>query len=171
MLSSTQLSELWTRHSAALLLVAKGHCASVVPGLAEDCVQEAFVKLATQTPIPSSPIAWLMTCIRTTAIDAIRCQQRRVRRENAVAAASRFWFETNASSSEEDVAQLQVALKQLDHETRDIVIGYLWNEMTFRQLADVVDLSPATVHRRYERGLAQLKQLMTSSHPTEAEVV
>lgn len=171
MLSSCELAELWTRHSAALLLVARGHCASVISGFAEDCVQEAFIKLATQSPVPDSPVAWLMTCVRTTAIDAIRSQQRRIRRENEVASAGPFWFEADASSTEDNVEQLQVALKQLDHQTRDIVIGYLWNQMTFRQLADVVDLSPATVHRRYEQGLAELKQLMTSSQPTEAEVV
>lgn len=168
-LSSTELSELWTRHSAALLLVARGHCATVVSGLAEDCVQDAFVKLATQSPIPDSPVAWLMTCVRTTAIDAIRSQQRRVRRETSVASANSFWFEVEQASSDEEVAQLQTALKQLDRETRDIVIGYLWNDMTFRQLADVVELSPATVHRRYEQGLAQLKQLLTTSQPAEAE--
>lgn len=171
MLSSTELSELWTRHSAALLLVARGHCASVIPGLAEDCVQEAFIKLATQSPVPDSPVAWLMTCVRTTAIDTIRSQQRRVRREKSVASSSSFWFEVDDASTGEDVAQLQESLKQLDQETRDIVIGYLWNDMTFRQLADVVDLSPATVHRRYEQGLAELKQLMTTSQPTEAKVV
>lgn len=169
MLSSTELSELWTRHSAALLLVAKGHCASIVPGFAEDCVQEAFIKLATQTPAPVTPVAWLMTCVRTTSFDAIRSHQRRTRRENVVATQSAAWFESNPFSSHDDSVQLQNALQQLDRETRDIVIGHLWNQMTFRQLADVIDLSSATVHRRYEQGLEKLRQLMTSSQPAEAE--
>lgn len=169
MLSSTELSELWKKHSAALLLVAKGHCACVVPGLAEDCVQEAFIKLATQNPIPDSAVAWLMTCVRTTAIDAIRSHKRRTRRETQVATQATAWFQPNSFASADDRVELQNALQQLDSETRDIVIGHLWNELTFRQLAEVIDLSPATVHRRYEQGLTQLRQLMTPSHPTEAE--
>ncbi|MEP3481213.1 MAG: sigma-70 family RNA polymerase sigma factor [Fuerstiella sp.] len=169
MLSSTELSELWTKHSAALLLVAKGHCASVFPGLAEDCVQDAFIKLANQTPAPDSAVAWLMKCVRTTSIDAIRAHQRRTLRETEAAGESANWFESSSLASRDDAAELQQALLQLDRETRDIVIGHLWNEMTFRQLANVIDLSSATIHRRYEQGLQQLKQLMTSSHPTEAE--
>lgn len=169
MLSSTELSELWTKHSAALLLVAKGHCASVIPGLAEDCVQDAFIKLASQTPPPKCAVAWLMTCVRTTSIDAIRSYKRRQRRETVVAAESPLWFDTPSGTYPDDTIELQNALQQLDSETRDIVIGHLWNEMTFRQLANVIELSSATIHRRYEQGLEQLKQLMTSSHPTEAE--
>lgn len=170
-LSSTELSELWTKHSAALLLVAKGHCASVVPGLAEDCVQDAFIKLAVQTPAPDSAVAWLMTCVRTTSIDAIRSHKRRTRRENIAAKQAAAWFEPSVLLCRDDTVELQTALQQLDSETRDIVIGHLWNDMTFRQLANVIDLSSATIHRRYEQGLQQLKQLMTSSHPTEAESV
>lgn len=169
MLSSTELSELWKKHSAALLLVAKGHCACVVPGLAEDCVQEAFIKLATQNPIPDSAVAWLMTCVRTTAIDAIRSHKRRTRRETEAAAESANWFEPPPLSSRDDTVELQKALQRLDSETRDIVIGHLWNDMTFRQLADVIDLSSATIHRRYEQGLEELRQLMTSPQPTKAE--
>ena len=168
MLSSKELAELWKSHSAALLLIARGHCGAIANGAAEDCVQEAFVRLATQDPEPRDPAGWLVTSVRNAAIDAIRSQQRRIRREQAVAADSPQWLEpigagSSASSMSPDQVttdELQQALRQLDDVTRDIVVSHLWNEMTFRQIAEVFELSPATAHRKYEAGIAQLRKIM-----------
>lgn len=169
MLSSVQLSELWNRHSAALLLVARGHCGSVLPAFAEDCVQEAFVRLAGLQDAPDSAAGWLMICVRNSAIDAVRSQLRRTKREAAVAGSRPRWFQPNHDAVDSEHLRLQATLCQLDQETRDIVIGHLWNDMTFRQLAEVVGLSAATVHRRYEDGIEQMRNLMTESNPSEVE--
>ena len=58
MLSSKELAGLWKSHSAPLLLIARGHCGAIANGAAEDCVQEAFVRLATQDPEPRDPAGW-----------------------------------------------------------------------------------------------------------------
>jgi len=92
-LPSSQLSELWNRHSAALLLVARGHCGNVLPEFAADCVQEVFVRLASLAALPECPAAWLMICVRNSAIDAVRSQQRRTKREQAVAKSKPQWFQ------------------------------------------------------------------------------
>lgn len=169
MLSPKKLSELWNRHSAALLLVARGHCGSVLPAFAEDCVQEAFVRLAALKKDPESAAGWLMICVRNSAIDAVRSQLRRTKREAAVAKCKPRWFQPNSDVVDSDHTQLQRTLSQLDQETRDIVIGHLWNDMTFRQLAEVVGLSSATVHRRYEDGIEQMRNLMTEPTPSNVE--
>lgn len=169
MLSSTQLSELWNRHSAALLLVARGHCGSVLPAFAEDCVQEAFLRLAALQQAPDCAAAWLMICVRNSAIDAVRAQHRRTKREAAVAESRPQWFQPNSDAADTEHLLLQQTLSQLDQETRDIVIGHLWNDMTFRQLAEVVGLSSATVHRRYEDGIEQMRNLMTESNRSNVE--
>lgn len=171
MLSSKQLSELWNRHSAALLLVARGHCGAVLPSFAEDCVQEAFVRLAALKKDPDSAAGWLMICVRNSAIDAVRSQLRRTKREAAAAESKPQWFQPHRESTGEDHVRLQQTLNQLDQQTRDIVIGHLWNDMTFRQLAEVVELSSATVHRRYEDGIEQMRNLMTDSNPSKVEAV
>ncbi|MCA9063447.1 MAG: sigma-70 family RNA polymerase sigma factor [Planctomycetaceae bacterium] len=168
-ISPQQLHDLWTRHSAALLLLARGHCGADSGGMAEDCVQEAFVRLATQSPPPDHPRAWLLTVVRNAAIDAVRKLRTRRSHEIQVGAgpeeSQHSWFTADESSDGRRLCPMDVqeALKHLDDTTRDVVIAHLWNEMTFRQIAQAFDLSRATAHRIYESGIRKLKALLTST--------
>jgi RNA polymerase sigma factor (sigma-70 family) len=169
-LSSEQLRLLWQRHAAALLLVARGHCSGFGATAAEDCVQKAFVRLATQEPQPHEPAGWLMRTVRNAAIDVVRSQQRRRSREEKAVENRPAWLEPiDPSTFDSPSAQeLTVSLEKLDAVTRDIIIGHVWNNLTFRQIADAMDLSPATAHRRYDAGLKHLKHLLSSDPETAA---
>ena len=163
MLTSTELSQLWRDHAAALLLLARSRCGKSASDIAEDCVQEAFIRLATREPVPDDPAAWLMTVVRNVTIDAIRSQQRRSHREAAAIAGHPAWLEpvdvlATHTPSADDIEQ---TLKQLDDDVRDVVVAHVWNKMTFRQIADAFELSPAKAHRMYSAGIEQLKYLMT----------
>ncbi|MCA9008929.1 MAG: sigma-70 family RNA polymerase sigma factor [Planctomycetaceae bacterium] len=170
MLSSAELSRLWDTHAAALLLMARGRCGRVAGTEAEDCVQEAFIRLATQDPVPNDPAAWLMRVVCNAAIDAIRMQHRRVHREAQASNARPAWLQPadgttlDAPSSDE----IQRALLLLDDVTRDIVVAHLWNDMTFRQIAEVFDISSATAHRKYEAGIAALRSVMKTRTESNA---
>ena len=163
MLSSAELSRLWERHSAALLLMARGRCGGT-GGDADDCVQEAFIKLATQSPVPDDPVAWLSRVVRNAAIDAIRSNQRRANREAEASAQRPEWLEPVDSSALDNPSphEIQQALGALDDVTRDIVVAHIWNQMTFRQIAEAFDLSPATTHRKYEAGIEALRNVMST---------
>jgi len=167
-LSSDELSALWRQHAAALRLIARGRCGTIIDGAADDCVQEAFVRLAAAEPPPREPASWLLTAVRNAAIDALRSQRSRVRREQAVAADRPQWLEPvdTASLDQPSADDVQIALQQLDDTTRDIVIAHLWNDMTFREIADAINLSAATAHRRYEAGIGQLRKLMSTAATT-----
>ncbi len=144
-------------------MIARGHCRQIVGGVAEDCVQEAFIRLARQESVIKSPSAWLMKAVRNAAIDAVRTEQRRTSREQAVAREQPQWLAPVESSETADHStdDIQRALEQLEDTTRDIVIAHLWNNMTFRQIAESLEASHATVHRKYETGLQRIRQLMT----------
>ncbi|MEQ9407069.1 MAG: sigma-70 family RNA polymerase sigma factor [Fuerstiella sp.] len=163
MLSSKELSGLWRKHAAALLLMARGHCRGIDSGLADDCVQEAFIRLAGQTPQPDDPAAWLTRVVRNAAIDAIRTHQRRTSRERIAARERPTWLQPVNPSDTEHLSPVEVqqALQQLDDMTRDIIVARIWNDMTFRQIAAAFDLSHATCQRRYETGIQQLRTIIT----------
>lgn len=168
MLSSEELSLLWQQHAPALLLIARGYCRSA-NGVAEDCVQEAFIRLARQEPQPNIPSAWLLTTVRNAAIDAVRSHQRRTQREQIVAGDRPLWFEPvdTLNLDSPSTERIQNALQELDDSTRDIVVAHLWNNMTFRQIASAFDLSAATAHRKYENGIEQLRAKMTADTASE----
>lgn len=161
LLSSAELSRLWKKHSGALLLIARGHCGRTGND-SDDCVQEAFVKLATQNPIPDDPVAWLARVVRNSAIDAIRSNQRRVNREAEAMAQRPVWLEPVDPSALDNPSpsEIQDALKILDDVARDIVVAHIWNQMTFRQIAEAFGLPAATTHRKYEAGIEALRNFM-----------
>src|SRR6267378_4197513 len=82
-----QLSRLVDEHAAALVLYARSWCAAP-----EDVVQEAFVKLAAQRPLPDNLVAWLYRVVRNGAISAARGERRRRHHETVAAAQAPVWF-------------------------------------------------------------------------------
>ena len=149
--------------------MARGRC-SGAGGDADDCVQEAFIRLATQNPIPDDPVAWLARVVRNAAIDAIRSNQRRTDREAEAMAQRPAWLKPVDSSALDNPSphEIQQALAALQDVTRDIVVAHIWNQMTFRQIAEAFDLSPATTHRKYEAGIEALRKLMTNQQETNS---
>src|SRR5438094_58611 len=69
------LGLLYRQHAPALRLYARQW-----PGAAEDLVQEAFVKLARQSPPPERVLPWLYAVVRNGALLAGRSVARRPRR-------------------------------------------------------------------------------------------
>lgn len=155
MITTPELTSLWNLHAPALVLLARSRCGDTC---AEDCVQEAFVRLATQPDVPVDPVAWLVRVVRNAAIDSARSTQRRVRREKVAVQNRRPWLQPDpASRIQVTTNEVESALQSLEELTREIIIAHLWNNLTFRQIAAVFDLAPATAHRRYEEGIAELR--------------
>jgi RNA polymerase sigma factor (sigma-70 family) len=159
-ISADELAKLWREHGAALMLVCRTRCANP-----DDCVQEAFVRLASQSPVPDDPVAWLARVARNAAISRARSEGRRKKYEERVASERKAWFEPISSDAYESVStdEVQSALTQLDESTREIVVAHLWGGLTFRQIAEAFDLSHSSAHRQYAAGLERLRLLLTIS--------
>lgn len=142
--------------------MARTHLSAATGGDAEDCVQEAFIRLATQQPAPDDPAAWLMRAVRNSAIDAVRSQFRRRDREMTAGNTRQAWLKSVdlATLDVPSTDEIHLALMTFDTVTRDIVVNHLWNEMSFRQIAEVLEISPATTHRRYEAGLEEMRAIL-----------
>jgi len=65
-----------------------------------------------------------------------------------------------ASSLEQDeeYAQLEAAIQRLPVEQREVLTLKVWGELTFQQIAAVMDESPNTIASRYRLALASLRQ-------------
>lgn len=146
----TVLGRLYRRHAPALRLYARQWGDS-----AEDIVQEAFLRLARQSPPPERVLPWLYRVVRNEALLAHRSATRRRQREQR-ASASEAWF-----SSVEDHLDAEEAtrlLAELPLDLREIIIARIWGGLTFEEIARLVGCSLPTAHRRYQTGLTQLRE-------------
>lgn len=122
---------------------------------AEDIVQEAFMRRFQQTQAPADEVAWLYRVVRNEAISRSRRRRNRSAREAHVAVPE-SWFEP--SDDRLDAREAARVLQELDAELREVVVMRLWGQATLQQIADVLSISVATAHRRYERALGILRE-------------
>src|SRR5947209_3201457 len=145
-----QLGRLYRQHAPALRLYARQWGSG-----AEDLVQDAFVQLARQTPPPEHILPWLYRVVRNAAHAAHRHAARRRRREERVGTPE-VWF-----AAVDDVLDAREAtrrLAELPLDLREVIVARLWGGLTFEEVAQLVGCSLPTAHRRYQAGLAELRE-------------
>jgi len=157
---------------------------SVAPGLllfarqwvrsradAEDIVQEAFVKfwrrnhkidnpenIVARELFPSR--ALLYATVRSVALDLIRRDSRRARREAQAFSESEQIFEPQFESVDETQRILAAAVDGLPCEQREVLVLKIWNELTFAEIASALGISQNTAASRYRYALATLKKTL-----------
>lgn len=146
---SRWLGELIDRHGASLALYAAQWTTA-----ADDCVQEALLALAFQTPPPVHPVAWLYAVVRRRAMNQARGDRRRQANEQQ-AWQHRLQSRITASESRE----LLDAVAQLPDDLRELVVLKTWGGLTFDEAAQVLGTSASTLHRRYHEALDHLRQV------------
>ncbi len=152
-ISEAELEQLVEAVGGSLVLFARQWCSSP-----DDALQEALLELATRDPAPRSPKAWLFRVVRNKAMNLARAERRRAKHETAFTAPSP-WFEPDSGSFID--AQLATTwLQQLPEIQRQIVTARIWGDLTFEQIAEVVDRPTATVFRLFREALETLRQQM-----------
>jgi RNA polymerase sigma-70 factor (ECF subfamily) len=158
-MTARQIADLIASHAAPLALFARQWCDAP-----EDAVQDAFCKLVRQSAPPDDPVAWLFRAVRTTAIDRGRADRRRTAREAASAKPERWFAERGADGLDADAAV--AALDALPADLREVIVARLWGGMTLEQVAAVAGCSLTTAHRRFEAGIAALRERLGVTCPT-----
>lgn len=149
--SATELAEWFDTHAASLVLYARQWVDGAV---AEDVVQEVFVRLAAAERRPGNVRAWLLTCVRHGALDALRGRKRRVARDRAAGEARLFERAERDGLEAEDV---QRALAGLGGVEREVIVLRIWNGATFEEIAAIVEMPLSTVYAKYRAGLEAMR--------------
>jgi RNA polymerase sigma-70 factor (ECF subfamily) len=150
----TQLSEWFERYAAVLVLFAR-HWLDA--DLAEDVVQDIFIRLSAQQTAPGHIRAWLFRAVRNAALSQLRSQGRRARHEERRAVRQPDWFEIRPDDLI-DARTAQVAMASLPPEESEVVVLRIWAGMTFGEIADIVGQSVSTVFKRYQAALAGIRR-------------
>jgi RNA polymerase sigma factor (sigma-70 family) len=151
-LGPKQLTRLLDDHGAPLVLYARQWC-----NAPEDVVQDAFLKLLQQRPVPQNLAGWLYRVVRNGAISVSRSQSRRTRHESAAARSAEPWFATNHDDVLDAAATTQL-LAALAIDEREAIVLRLWGGLSFEQIAELTQTSISTAYRRYVAGLTALRE-------------
>jgi RNA polymerase sigma-70 factor, ECF subfamily len=147
----------WLEEQAGrLLLFARQQTRSHAD--AEDVLQEAMVeawgRVGGREP---PPLPLVFATIRRRAIDLARSDERRRRREAASDPGEVAWFDT-AREDAETRDEVESAVKQLPPSQQEVVTLKIWGELTFAEIAQVLDIPANTAASRYRYALEELRK-------------
>lgn len=141
----------------ALLLFARRWTPSRAD--AEDVVQDAFVRFWRRERSLENR-ALLYAAVRSAALDRLRREQRRTRREALAFAGNEEHCEPVFAPEDDGQQLLAAAVERLPDEQREVVILKIWNELTFAEIARVLEISQNTAASRYRYALGALKKIL-----------
>lgn len=158
----TAFAELFSRYASRAIGVAT----ALLPSRsdAEDCVQDAFVsiwrKRASYVDGRGSPAGWVLGITRNRAIDL---QRRRAVRELADPGQviERLVTADDTAAVAEVRAQaehIRDLLRGLSETQREVIALAFFGQLTYREVAEHLNLPEATIKGRIRLGLAKLRE-------------
>lgn len=126
---------------------------------AEDAVQAALVKVAVQPQLLSQskqPWSYLLRMVRNEALLILR----RKKRWSLVANLTDLLTQclVDEVDREDTHRAVWAALRTLPTAQREVVVLKIWEEMTFAQIAEILELTPSTAASRYRYAIDKLTQ-------------
>jgi RNA polymerase sigma-70 factor, ECF subfamily len=154
-------------HGPRLLLCARQWTRSLAD--AEDVLQEGFVRYwRHQRHLPGDPQALLVTSIRRAALDLARREDRRTAREQRADGGleeREAVFQKLPGEGDERRQEIEAALRRLPPDQREVLVLKIWQELTFEQIGEALDIPANTAASRYRYALIALrKQLEPLCH-------
>lgn len=163
MIEPSEIGRLLDGYGGMLRQLAGGWC-----DCADDCVQEAFIRLAARNPPPDDPVAWLARVVRNEARSRQRAAvRRRAHERSAVELRLRNLSEAGADAEGISPREAAEALDCLSADDLEIVVLRIWGQLGYEQIAVIIERSRSAVHRRYAAALAQMREQLDAEHSTE----
>jgi RNA polymerase sigma-70 factor (sigma-E family) len=154
----SRLGELYLRHADAAVRLA--YLLTGDRALAEDLVQDAFVRLAGRLVHLRDPGAF-DAYLRRTVVNLSNSHFRRRRVERAYLERERAVFEPGATrrpdGSFEDREELWKALQRLSERQRAAIVLRFYEDLSEAQVAEILNARPGTVKSLVSRGLETLR--------------
>lgn len=133
-------------------------------GDTRDILQEVFVKLARQPELlvgARDERAFLIRLSHNCAIDFLRRRTTRDKSHESLGAEQLAVFAPSADPDTDAFrTALAVALGKLPAEQCEVVHLKLWEDLTFEQIAETLEISPNTAASRYRYGIDKLRELL-----------
>jgi RNA polymerase sigma-70 factor (ECF subfamily) len=145
-------------HGAELYRFARRSLADA--GLAEDAVQEAFLRAwrasATYDPARASQRTWLFAILRNVVIDLARARRARPPLATSDAPAAERSTDDELERAV-NAWQVEAALAELDDDHRRVLVEVHWRGRPYHEVADDLGIPAGTVKSRVYYGLRALR--------------
>jgi RNA polymerase sigma factor (sigma-70 family) len=133
-------------------------------GLAEDCLQDAFVRLAEsagRVRVTRNLKAYLASCVVNRARDQLRREMKRAgRAAEGLDCPSVVPGPAQQLVKEEQAAAVLDAIGQLPREQREVFVLHVQAGLAFRDIAVIQGTPLRTVHSRYRYAMEKLRELL-----------
>lgn len=124
---------------------------------AEDAVQTALVRLAGEPQLLAKvqcPWAYLLRMVRNEALAMARRKQRCSTSPNLADLVT--LCRVDEAEREESHRAVWSALRTLPQEQAEVVVLKIWEELTFAQIGQILEISPNTAASRYQYAMTKL---------------
>ena len=160
------LRQIYLKYKDDLLTVARSLVCDI--NTAEDCLQDVFVSLASgRRRIRSNLKGYLLRCVVNRARDHLRRTGVRSNYQIDMQRRPTDIADAAAGLVRDDETRILIrALERLSCEQREVVVLHLQGDMTFREIATMLEISVNTAQSRYRYGIEKLRQL-----PTKKEAI
>jgi RNA polymerase sigma-70 factor (ECF subfamily) len=155
------------------LLTVTVHLLSGDRSTAEDVVHDVFVTLArkaAEIEIQTSLKSYLITACLNRARDALR---KTSRNETSPQEWNDWPSEeqtvSEIAASNEDRQRVLAAIQSLPLEQREVVTLKIHSQLTFREIAEVLEISSNTARSRYRYAVVKLKALLVTQESPQGE--
>jgi RNA polymerase sigma-70 factor (ECF subfamily) len=132
--------------------------------VAEDLTSETFEaamrKWRRFDPERGTPVSWLLTIARSTALDWFRSDARRRKREEKAGAVERH--EESTAFAESLSPELAESLERLSAGEREVVVLRIVLDLEGEEVARLLGITPTAVSTRLSRALTKLEERMRS---------
>ncbi|HWF05383.1 MAG TPA: sigma-70 family RNA polymerase sigma factor [Candidatus Angelobacter sp.] len=148
-----EVQEFYQRHGPALLAYAIGLLGNRAS--AEDALHQVFLSLLSKADRPAEATPYLFKAVRNRALNSRRSGARMVSLDDH----DQQWLVKPQGMMEAGI-EVERALRDLPPEQREVVLMRVWGEMTFDEIAGVLDVSQNTVASRYRYALGKLREIL-----------
>ena len=156
---AAEIESLYRQHGAALLLFA-----AAITGehsRAQDALHQVFLKLIAGGNLRHvlDKKAYLFACVRNALLNEAKVRNRDTALDPDSTRFAAAWF----TPPDRDYAaerNLRRALSLLPDDQREVIVLHIWGELTFSQIASLLDISPNTAASRHRYALAKLRESM-----------
>jgi RNA polymerase sigma-70 factor (ECF subfamily) len=134
---------------------------------ADDLVQETFknvLKAVSSGSVIENPRAYLVTTLKNTFYRTLRNAQKEQSAENIEDFIEEHQLDDLNPSAEIDSNEIQQALSKLDQTYRFPLVFFYFNEFSYEEIAELLEIPIGTVMSRLSRGKRYLKLALSGSY-------